>query len=44
MIVFECGASKMIMKETGEVVILGSELHFEASGQVMVKGKVIDLN
>jgi type VI secretion system secreted protein VgrG len=40
----EVGKSKLIMNKEGHVVILGTQFHFEASGPVLVRGKVIDHN
>jgi hypothetical protein len=40
----EVGKSKLIMNKEGHVVLLGTQFHFEASGPVLVRGKVIDHN
>lgn len=39
-----CGASKLTMTSGGKVTIEGTEFLFKASGNVAVKGAIIDLN
>ena len=39
-----CGASKLTMESGGKVTIQGTEFLFAASGNVKVKGAIIDLN
>ncbi|KAB0677367.1 type VI secretion system Vgr family protein [Aureimonas leprariae] len=42
--VIECGASKLIMRKDGTVIILGSNFNFTASGPAQMNGVVVDLN
>lgn len=42
--VIECGASKLIMRKDGTVIILGSNFNFTASGPAQLNGSVVDLN
>ena len=39
-----CGASRLVMEAGGKVTIEGTEFLFAASGNVKVKGAIIDLN
>ncbi|MDO5528043.1 MAG: type VI secretion system tip protein TssI/VgrG [Paracoccus sp. (in: a-proteobacteria)] len=42
--VIECGASKLIMRQDGTVIILGTQFNFTASGPAQINGSVVDLN
>jgi type VI secretion system secreted protein VgrG len=42
--VIECGASKLIMRKDGTVIILGTAFNFTASGPTQINGRVVDLN
>ena len=42
--VIEVGKSKMVMREDGTIILLGTRFNFTASGPVQINGEVVDLN